>query len=567
MKTKLLLLVLFGFLLSCHKDIDQISEDEIIDPPVILVTTKFVSQTDTIIESARHATQTFAGASMPYTSFPFLVTRGNKIDRDFELITLTTQDLHQFFQVQSFIENDVNYLHWVLPDLHSFQANASENAHLSINGNFELSIPAASLLHIDGTPYSGNYIIEYALLDPFTFLADAIPSFVALDDHHQSLALQIKACFYISAFSESGEKLQFTSTASIGLLGTVTGDHWYFDTAQAAWKSNNSPMNGTRLDLGSATYYSIGVSDKPVRIKGNLHINGRLTPHQRMMITYGGVTRTIYTTNLGAWATYLPSGQEITINVPLPCGNTFSTIFISPDEDEFELPIGILDEGSINSVFQGTLRNNQGGELQEAILVLDGASPGFLYSGEAAFSFNVPICNSYSLGVQGLDIATGQSGSVIHWKAADSVQVYSVFACEESRMEYLSLNISGDNKMYWDLKSSVNPQSRILIEEGLAEANLDLAIFISGMMAREYSDEELNIRFEDQQLGQRGYSLYCPTSTSGCGFSKFIITHYPEAQGQWIRGYFEGNFWIKTFHPLTAGYKPVRGEFQVYRDF
>ena len=159
------------------------------------------------------------------------------------------------------------------------------------------------------------------------------------------------------------------------------------------------------------------------------------------------------------------------------------------------------------------------------------------------------------------------AGPSIQWVAADTVDIYSVFACEESKMEYLSLMVNGDRKMYWDLASSISPESRLLIEEGGEEHKLDLQIAISGMKDRAYADEELNIRFEDRSLGQSGYSLYCPTSSTGCGFTTFIITHYPETAGEWIRGYFEGTFWIKTFQPLTAGYKSVRGEFQVYKEF
>lgn len=121
--------------------------------------------------------------------------------------------------------------------------------------------------------------------------------------------------------------------------------------------------------------------------------------------------------------------------------------------------------------------------------------------------------------------------------------------------------------MYWDLKSAFTGQSRIAIEEGADEDDLELGIFITGMMEGSYENTMLNILFEDQHLGTKGYSLYCPTSTTGCGFTQFTITHFPAQQGAWIKGYFEGSFWIKTFTPLTAGYRPVKGEFQVYREF
>ncbi|MEP6793734.1 MAG: hypothetical protein ABJB16_05360 [Saprospiraceae bacterium] len=567
MKTKFLYVALFGSLLSCHKDMDQITKEEIIDPPVIQVTTKLVSQTDTTFETSRYASQNFNGSTQSYSSFPYLVSPGTKIDRDFELITLTTQDARRYFQVQSLIENDVNYLHWILPPIQVFNANTSDDIHFSLSGDYILSIPKMSLLYIDGSPYSGEYHINYALLDPLTYLANAIPSFLSIDDDHQRHALQMQACLYISVTSDTGIKLQFAPAASIEVLPSLTGHHYFFNTAQSAWKTIASSESPTHLDLGSADYYAVAVEDQPVRMKGDLRINGRLTANHIIQVSYGGITRHVYSTNKGSWAIYVPIDQEITMDVPLPCGDNFSKTFVTPDKTEFELPITIIHEASLNSSFHGAIRNNKGDALNEGFISITGTSPSFLYSDQGEFNFNIPICQSNSVGIQGLDIATGQSGPVIQWQAADSVQMYSVFACNESKQEYLSLNVSGENKMYWDLKSSVNPQSRLLIEEGPTETDLDLEIAISGMTRRDYGDEELNIRFEDQRLGQHGYSLYCPTSSSGCGFSKFIITHFPEEKGQWIRGYFEGNFWIKSFYPLTAGNRPVRGEFQVYRDF
>ena len=565
MNIKTLLLAFLGFMMACHKDTDVVEDEEVLDPPKVEVTTKLVSQTDTTLEAARHATQSFAGLVTAYPSFPYLVTQGNQVDRDFELITLTTQDNHQFYQVPSLVENDINYQHWQLPDVQTVEANSTNDVDVVINGDFSIHIPADALLLSGNASYAGNYTLAYSLLDPATQLADAIPSYIGLDVH-QRHALEMSACFYITAFASTGEKLHFASTAAIIINTVQHGEHWIFNPVEATWHPNTSSQTN-HFSLGSATYYAIAQPTAPVRLTGNLVFNGQTAPHQRLLIRQGNITRTVYTTNKGAWACYVPAQKETIIEVPLPCNDHYTTSLITPDQDEFSLPLSITHHASINSVFRGTFRNNQGAEIQEGILILDGVEADFLYSAVPAFTFNIPMCPADSIGVKGLDIVTNQSGPSVRWLAADTVNLYSVFACEESKMEYLSLNVNSDIKMYWDLKSSVSPESRVLIEEGSAETELDLQIAISGMSDRAYLDEELNIRFEDRQLGTQGYSLYCPTSTTGCGFSTFIITHYPDSAGEWIRGYFEGEFWIKTFHPLTAGYKPVRGEFQVYREF
>ena len=567
MKINLLFLAFLTVLASCHKDHDDVKDEEIFDPPVIQITTRLVSQTDTTFDAARHATQVFAGTSTSFSAFPFVVSRGNNIDRDFELITLETEEHYQFYQSQTLVENDVNYLHWVLPPLQIANGQSGSDATITIDNSYVLTIPAGSLQYTDGSAYSGSYSIAYSLLDPTTHLNDAIPSYQAIDERKQLKALEFQSCFYIAVKSETGTTLQFTSAAHLDLPGSITGTQWYFETGKSAWKANASSDNETTFTLNASNYYALADARPATRMTGVLRINNRLAPHHAIKITGNTISRNVYSTNNGAFAIYLPSGQEITIDVVLPCGNTFTTTLTVPDENEFALPITIDDQGCTNGIFTGTLRNNQGNEVSEGFLLFDNAMPGYLYSGKAVFIFPIPICNANILGVQGLDIATGETGPVIQWAPADSVHLFSVFACEQSKMEYLSLTVSGDTKMYWDLVSSINLDSRLVIEEGATETELDLEIDVSGTTNREYSDTELNIRFLDEQLGQRGYSLYCPTSTTGCGFSKFIITHFPEGQGEWIRGYFEGEFWIKTFHPLTAAYRPVRGEFQVYRDF
>ena len=180
--------------------------------------------------------------------------------------------------------------------------------------------------------------------------------------------------------------------------------------------------------------------------------------------------------------------------------------------------------------------------------------------------FYVPICPQSTLSVSSIHPATGEQGPFIEWSANDTIRIYSTLACEKANNEYLSLSVSDEQKIYWQLASQ-SDGDRLIIANDMADPDLDFQVFIEGMNEGAYADQMLNIIFEDMALGSRGYSLYCPTATSGCGFKNFTITHFAEEEGQWIRGVFEGKFWIKTFNPLTAGYRNVKGEFQVFREF
>ncbi len=175
-----------------------------------------------------------------------------------------------------------------------------------------------------------------------------------------------------------------------------------------------------------------------------------------------------------------------------------------------------------------------------------------LFNTAAEINFTIPVCKNSSFTISSLNPADGQFGPAVQWEAAETVDVHTSMACDQAKNEYLSLVVAGDKKMYWNLTSEMQG-GRLIIGDDSAEPDLDLKVYVEGLAEGIYADDMLNISFEDMNLGTRGYSLYCPTATSGCGFTDFTITHFAETEGEWIRGYFEGTFWIKTFNPLTAG--------------
>jgi hypothetical protein len=232
-----------------------------------------------------------------------------------------------------------------------------------------------------------------------------------------------------------------------------------------------------------------------------------------------------------------------------------------------QIPIALTNDEIENVLILGNARDCNLNPLSNHITILEGEINSAIFSPDPDINLYVPICKNGRIGITSLNMVDGQSGPSIIWNAADTVQIYSSFACQQARNEYLSLIVSGEKKMYWNPKSNFLSDNRLLIADDGSEQDHAFQVFVEGMAEGVYQDNMLNILFEDMHLGNKGYSLHCPTASSGCGFTTFTITHFPQQSGEWIRGHFEGTFWIKTFHPLTAGYRPVEGEFQVYRDF
>lgn len=91
MKQFSICLTILIILMSCHEDSDEvitIIENPL--PPPVLVTTRLVSIIDSSIIEAHLPEQTFAGHTASFELIPYAQIKDSGIDRDYELIRLTT---------------------------------------------------------------------------------------------------------------------------------------------------------------------------------------------------------------------------------------------------------------------------------------------------------------------------------------------------------------------------------------------------------------------------------------------------------------------------------------------
>lgn len=556
------------FLLSCHKDSDEvITIIENPDPPAVLITTRLVSVLDNAPIDASAVQLTFAGQMATFDDVDFKQIKGSGIDRDFELIRMVTELDLPFYKAASLTENDVNYVHLTIPELQLFDGASTVESIFQVSADVELNVPAGSLLYPDGSPYSGSYKAAITSLNPNSVSALSIPSFSAISSQNELAGLTFESCFYIAAVSPDGSVLKFTNAAFLSIPSSPLPE-WVFDVQKGIWiPGKDSGLDQEeKIYLDASGYYARAAAKPLTRVKGTLKINGSLTPHFPLTIRYAGQERVVHTTNTGAWAIQLPSATTCQISIQFPCGDTQEISLVTNSENEMVTTLEITNDEIENVLIKGTARDCNANPLEGNFTIIEGSSETLLFGDLPEINAYIPTCIDGALAISSYNPADGESGPSVTWMAADTVDILSSFACNQARDEYLSLVVSGEKKMYWNLKSELDG-SRMVIEDDGSIPDLDFKVFVEGQAQGLYDDTMLNILFEDMNLGTRGYSLYCPTATSGCGFTDFTITHFAEAQGQWIRGHFEGKFWIKTFNPLTAGYRTVAGEFQVYREF
>jgi hypothetical protein len=569
MKRYIFYLSALFILFSCHEDKDEVIQ--IIDnpePPEVLVTTRLVSILDPATLTTYTPVQTFAGKTTTFDNLPYGQVKSSGINRDNEVIRLSTGSGLNFYTSQSLVENDINYTHLAIPAHSTSTGNASSDQQFTLGAENTLTVSANSLNNPDGSDYIGNYEVTLATIRANDLSAPNIPSHTAIRPNNDLASLVFDNCFYIVFRSPQGITLTGDENVYITLPGNTQNQGWYFDPDKGIWMTTGEKeMESTQIPVKSSGYYAAAQALPLTRVKGTLTINGIATPHYPIHITYADQRRLIYTTNTGAWALQVPSETAFTAHVLLPCGTEQTVSFTTPADDEMQTALSVVDDDTEVASVLGIARDCNLNPLNDQLVIFESESRTVIFSPDPAIHFPVPVCKNGSVSVTSINMINGQTGPSIEWPAADTIRIYSSMACTDAQDEYLSLFVSGEQKIYWSLKTELAPGDRLLIEDDGNEPDLDFQVFVEGFSTGAYQDNMLNILFEDMHLGAKGYSLYCPTASSGCGFTTFTITHYPEQTGEWIRGHFEGKFWIKTFNPLTAGYRPVEGDFQVYRDF
>ncbi len=554
--------------LACHQDSEEIvTVIEYPTPPAVLITTSLVTQVSDAPSNDGVQQITFAGQSSSPGDLTLNWFSASGADRSYELLDIRTIAGHMFHKNYPLLENDVNYGYITVPGVENFEGQTTDRYDFSIQGIAQLTIPAHSMVKEDGSAYEGEYHLATAYMDPNSPTSNAIPSFAGIDARFQYTGLIVSHAFWICATTPNGEILHFATESTLTTPGS-SGTRWYFDPEKATWLElpPANVQDPNRIKLDQSGYYAYASARSLVYVKGNLEMNSIRTPHYPIRIEYEDQQQTVYTTNKGLWAIQLPAATTCKVKIDLPCGTSIEKSLITGTESQQNVPVTIEDPNIRMIHIVGQAVDCQSNPLDAQFTIIKGIFNPILFSKNAEINFDVPSCDASPLTISSYDPTSLQSGPEVTWESADTIDLFTSMACDQAQGEYLTLTVSGEKKVYWDLASMMDSGKLVISENGL-DPDVEFLIFIEGLAKGDYEDTMLNILFEDKQLGSKGYSLNCPTATSGCGFTDFTITQFADAQGQWIRGHFEGKFWIKTFHPLTAGYRPITGDFQVFRDF
>lgn len=570
----LLLSVILG---SCRKNMEDIDTIDFPDPPKTLVNTSLVGiVTDEVGVEITDFEVHFNNKITQWSGSHYFKLDGKLINQNGEPLTIITPDGTQSVYSVKTIKEDVNYVHFaIIKQKEKATHDLKNDIRLNSSDEFKVDLKKESFKK-NGILYSGNVKTESFLIDPEHIIQrQTLPgSNQGLNLQKEITALDILHAFYLDIRSDDGTLLTTRLQIQADRLPSLPQDQfvWWFDPVSGFWnmlETSFADAKSWQTQFTQPGFYCISAQKSGVRISGKVTLGVLPVPGCSIDIqSASGHKITIQTSNAGIWNALVPKGQDLTLNIYNECGEFGSESIGSFNTDTY---LGVSDISAFSSLFsvlKGTVKDCDGKLKNNSFLYFEGDGlNNKIFNPGSQIEVVIPICQNEHLTISFSDISGAESCSKILWHTKPEMDVNSMFACDRAKGQYFNLMIESENKMYWEaLSSSTGGRLKIQLADP-GNAGFEFGIWIPAFSVTELQDDMINILLNDASFGSGGYSLFCPTSTLGCGFEKLVITHYPQTGDEWIRGYFEGTFWIKRISPPEANNRKMRGEFQIRKAF
>lgn len=571
-KSNILFFILLMTIVSCHKNEEIITTEKVDDPPKVTISTTHVFKV--INENGKSINEfsaVFANEPKDIHHDGLAVFNSKLINKYGEIVVIKDNLGNETKLLLSGVENDINYHQLTL-----FQTKSK----ITYKTTEKRKIIISNKISLTGVPNSYNNN---------TYTGDVNVTFFHLDvdnEHHLSGLpavrrgvringtqnfLFIKDAFYID-FKGSQSNLLHGKLTLEGYqdeLRNGTLKLWYCDIDAAIWKEVNtySENNLLNFDHKNSGYYCFADSKPGVFVSGKVSLNER--PVSNLQLNFKSLKNESTTSAAGRWITYLPVDAEVKTQLYTTCGQVQDYNFETQNIEIKDLHILINENSKLFSLVKGKVKDCSGKILNGYVLKHHIDSDRFNhYYGPEKLAIYIPSCGLKDVKLSVSDAQGTEKSHAITWLVNDTIETGSWFACNQAQKSFFNLIIGVDNKMYFDTKSQLNADGRMILTVNKSIDN-PLLIYAPKERVGTINNSDLNIILEETDFMNNGYEIKCPNSRQGCGFEKFTITHLgtSDISDPFIRGYFSGRFWLKEFPSLKAGYKEMQGEFQVLKSF
>ena len=557
--------------MACHENEESITETDVTDPPKVTISTTHTARIINEYGQEKTAfTATFNQQQWKAEKNGVMVFEAKKINKYGEKMTIKDDKGFDQAFLLSGHENDINYSVLTIFDNKKTKTFAHDNT-TTLDVSPEIAL-APNTFKINNSTYIGQ--VQTTTFAPDindAFQATAIPQVrVGQDANGRRVFLNISKSYFLKINTVFGENL----TANINILNpknVFTSDNlklWYCDMDAAVWRevTVNKETDVFHYPHTKDGFYCLAVASPGIYVSGKTLLDGK--PVSNLTLKIASHNQYIHTSAAGNWSVFLPTNATTALEISASCGMITKANIVTQNTDIQNFIIDLNKAKSAFSLLKGKVKDCLGNNAGSYILKNANAGDGYIFGKDAAIEQWIATCDLKEIVLKASDIYGNETGNPIVWPVSPVIESGSWFACTEAKNPYINLIIDGENKMYWDMSTSKNTDGRMKIQitkPGSSEALLNLIAPADGTGIK--MDNQLNILLRENEFEGKGYEIYCPTSTLGCGFERFEITHFNYQNDKIIRGYFKGKFWTKSYNPLTAGYKNVEGEFQVLKAF
>lgn len=499
----------------------------------------------------------------------FIALTGSKIRQQHALLQFTSPDGMTYYHTSPAFVNDTYHNTWqIWRNTTQTPVGYLEGYQVSLNPNCGLDIKQDGLL-LNDVPQNGPIQVDHYFINEN--VADFFPEALASRFHQEMI--KMKYGFHFDIKNDSGQQLSFNkntpTTLSINTISIEPTDNlYYFNEDEVRWElvENASKTNSSiTADISHIGYYCIGSPYNIAYLSGNVSHDAR---------GLAGLPIE-FTDEQSDWQTTAQASFKGNFMIAAPANTSVKLALKNGcDEIAHTESIDILEENIDDKTIalpaaqhiKGQIKNCQNEIVEQSFFFL--GNDQFIYSPTGKLDEWVLPCNQ-DMELYAASTLSEQIAQPFSWKATDENHIQSIFLCDDVKDSYIMLAVDDDVSFY-DMSSTASIDGRLTIEAtNDAQSNFEFLLKVTTLGTGAVNDNEINITLFDAELGNEGYSLYCPNSTAGCGFENFEVTHYGTSSEEWITGTFEGTFWMLTTNnsPQVAYNRKIIGEFRLPRDF
>ena len=543
----------FAFLLcltllysSCYEDIDLSTKTEIPHQPETNVDCealiKLIDASGNIINDyTLNANDNILSVNTDFYFGPLeKVSDKNQVvlfKKDGQIISVTNA---------SFFLNEISYIE---SELFPTYTTATENTDNIIQltdsniGEFDFN---STLFEDDqGSDYIGEVQISTLGLSTQNLLHQMCH--VATNLQGQKVRVHPSSAFNITLQKMNNETLQISNPIDLKLNQISDNQSLFFlDEDQSRWVQIEQEISDIVV-LEKVGFYLIGSTESARFTKGNITFQNKKINKANLAIVNQDqeIVYTSKTTNSGNWAAYLVESEEEKLSVKDDCLSEIKSFELNLDSnlnlniEEIQRTLGDIE-----------LIDCQGDRIENGVIIS--------IKNENTINHFYPNTESIILSchsdfeITAIDSENSSELSSMQWDNTINKDIKLFHACENlgDKMGYLKIK---ENRKVYELTLEQSSIDQTILNSLDGKFQLKF----SGNQMKDYNDQEVNILLDDSSFGNDGYKINCFSTMEGCGVNLFEVTSY-DLNGE-IRIYFEGEIWMQTIEPPTAGYFDVQG--------